>query len=719
MKKNLSIIVLVEDQKPALLHKTIRSLSKDNYDVYLNYNLTSHAHRAYLDDYKRIFERHNIPLNKNNNIEDVLKTVKTKFVLFINAGDIITKISLRNIEKKIAELKTSDDCFYPQATVDFYTKHFNPEACFAIINPDRVANKPYMVFEVESQNLPLILPVSLALSIQYSSEHILYNIWINTIIENRVIKSIPNTVSYRYNFDVYDAPKQPIMDNRLVDKLLKKISSESKNTRLMDTQDFDNKKTRKESIKASLEAYPLVVKAAQKSLHIISLSKKKLSVITRILEASRHTTIDNIGDAWIIEDSSEANSIDVNIFISNKSRKIVAHKEDGKELANVALTKALQELDGKKYDYVLMVPWLIAGGADLFFVNYANKIARLRPNKKVLVVSTEPSRKSLTNKQLKLNETVDFLRLSDLIPDDENYTRNIALSLRHIINIFKPAAIHSALSKDGYRYLIDNANQLRKTDTKIVLTGYNQVINKMGYREGYIHDEIIKLYPHAHIITTDNQRLPDLWEEEYGLNTDKVKVHHQPFDIPAEVKRNNKPDEVRILWASHIRIEKNPETLVEVAKKLSNKNNFIFDCYGENDKSHYPTNPFVGAGIRNINYKGPFKQFFKDINLSLYDVFVYTSMYDGTPNIVIEAGLAKLPIITSAIGGIPELVENNATLIKNPKDSDAFAQALLDYANNPNRFKEKSERLYKKLTLTQTHDFFESEVDSMLKEIGY
>jgi glycosyltransferase involved in cell wall biosynthesis len=59
------------------------------------------------------------------------------------------------------------------------------------------------------------------------------------------------------------------------------------------------------------------------------------------------------------------------------------------------------------------------------------------------------------------------------------------------------------------------------------------------------------------------------------------------------------------------------------------------------------------------------------------DVFVLPSHSEGSPNVLLEAMAANLPIVATAVGGVPEIVENNeSALIIPAQDSNAMAAAI-------------------------------------------
>ncbi len=68
--------------------------------------------------------------------------------------------------------------------------------------------------------------------------------------------------------------------------------------------------------------------------------------------------------------------------------------------------------------------------------------------------------------------------------------------------------------------------------------------------------------------------------------------------------------------------------------------------------------------------------------LKAFDVFVLPSLKEGLPYVLLEAGLAGLPIVASNVGGIPEIVENGKTgILTSP--ADGLADAIKELIENP------------------------------------
>ncbi len=67
-----------------------------------------------------------------------------------------------------------------------------------------------------------------------------------------------------------------------------------------------------------------------------------------------------------------------------------------------------------------------------------------------------------------------------------------------------------------------------------------------------------------------------------------------------------------------------------------------------------------------------------------FDLFVLPSLAEGVSNTILEAMASGLPVVATAVGGNPELVENGVTgRLVPPADPLALADAMLGYFENP------------------------------------
>jgi len=63
------------------------------------------------------------------------------------------------------------------------------------------------------------------------------------------------------------------------------------------------------------------------------------------------------------------------------------------------------------------------------------------------------------------------------------------------------------------------------------------------------------------------------------------------------------------------------------------------------------------------------------------DVFVFSSLNEGLPLVILEAMAAGLPVVSTDVGGIPEVLSKNSAWMCRPGDAEALARAMLDAVN--------------------------------------
>lgn len=97
--------------------------------------------------------------------------------------------------------------------------------------------------------------------------------------------------------------------------------------------------------------------------------------------------------------------------------------------------------------------------------------------------------------------------------------------------------------------------------------------------------------------------------------------------------------------------------------------------------------------------------------LPAFDVFVLPSVKEGFPWVLIEAMAAKLPVIATSVGAVPEIIDDrkNGLLVK-PKNPAGLADKIKEVLEN--------DRLRNELGI-QAHQtvLFEFELDKMVKQI--
>ena len=70
--------------------------------------------------------------------------------------------------------------------------------------------------------------------------------------------------------------------------------------------------------------------------------------------------------------------------------------------------------------------------------------------------------------------------------------------------------------------------------------------------------------------------------------------------------------------------------------------------------------------------------------LSAIDLLVSPSLWEGFPNVILEAMAAGKPVVATSVGGTPELVVDGTTgILVPPSDPDALSKAIGKLLENP------------------------------------
>ena len=184
----------------------------------------------------------------------------------------------------------------------------------------------------------------------------------------------------------------------------------------------------------------------------------------------------------------------------------------------------------------------------------------------------------------------------------------------------------------------------------------------------------------------------------YKVKEDKIRVIHNGVDVdkfqPASDKRKAKealgfsPDDIAILSVGRLYARKGLFTLIEsmplVARKFKNAK-FIIVGKGLSNEMKKLVSYATKLGVKdNIVFTG----YFPDKKLpKLYqaaDVFAFSTFYENLPFAVLEALSSGLPVVTTNVGGIPEMIESgrNGFLVQ-PSNARELADRILYYLEHP------------------------------------
>jgi glycosyltransferase involved in cell wall biosynthesis len=77
--------------------------------------------------------------------------------------------------------------------------------------------------------------------------------------------------------------------------------------------------------------------------------------------------------------------------------------------------------------------------------------------------------------------------------------------------------------------------------------------------------------------------------------------------------------------------------------------------------------------------------------IAAFDVLVLSSRTEGTPIVLFEAMAAGVPVVSTAVGGVPDVVSEREALLVPPERPDALAHAIASVRDDPAAARERAE----------------------------
>ena len=303
-------------------------------------------------------------------------------------------------------------------------------------------------------------------------------------------------------------------------------------------------------------------------------------------------------------------------------------------------------------EYLFLLPWLTKGGADLGALHTANTLTD-KFQKSVAVVTTEaiPSPWSA-----RLAEQITFFELGMKLSEAPNFDRAVIKALDSIISSLNPRIVHIMNSRHGWMWL----RLLHEQGARSVYASlYCDEITRDGLIAGYPRWFLESTWQDLAQIVSDNNHYPQQWSDRYQIPYSKFcSVHFPILDLNeqkhlyrTEAAYDSKDRKLHVLWASRISKQKRPELLAEIAMLMPDAN---FHVYGDPDSEIMKTGIMNRlASIPNVFLKGSFNSILETVK-EVPDCFLYTSEFDGTPNILLEISQLSIPIVAPRVGGIDE-----------------------------------------------------------------
>jgi glycosyltransferase involved in cell wall biosynthesis len=206
---------------------------------------------------------------------------------------------------------------------------------------------------------------------------------------------------------------------------------------------------------------------------------------------------------------------------------------------------------------------------------------------------------------------------------------------------------------------------LRSCGIAVASAIFSLPVSASGEIGGFARD-VDWFAPNVQAFFTENEAMGRVLREHFFI--DNVHV----LTVPETVPEGDIPEGRNVLWASRIDEEKRPDLLIEIATSMPD---VTFEVWGSPLLSGRGYLDSI-AHLKNAVYRGAFDSF-AHIDFAQVGCFLYTTRYDGKPNIVVEAMARGLACVATGVGGIPELLADDRGVVLAPEaPAEAYAAAI-------------------------------------------
>ncbi len=138
--------------------------------------------------------------------------------------------------------------------------------------------------------------------------------------------------------------------------------------------------------------------------------------------------------------------------------------------------------------------------------------------------------------------------------------------------------------------------------------------------------------------------------------------------------------------------------------------NIVFIVMGDGEEKERLNKLIIQKGLHNVVCLMGFVDNAR-IYLKAFDMFALTSVKEGLPYVVLEAGAAALPCVTTSVGGIPDVITDmKSGILVKLRNPDEIAQGIAYMIEHPQKAQEFASTL-QKIVLT------EFSIETMIKRV--
>ena len=362
------------------------------------------------------------------------------------------------------------------------------------------------------------------------------------------------------------------------------------------------------------------------------------------------------------------------------------------EFANATYApRIIRDRFGDNIRAVVCVPFVSRGGADLVATYVFKAYQDAFGIENVLLLVTDSSKFDIPD-WIRKESNIAFLEEEIGACSDEERVK----ALHNIIGMLAPDKIFNINSLLTWKMYEVYGSQLASVvDLYAYLFCYDYDIHER--RVGYITDYLPTTIKYLSAVIFDNKHIVEDINNTFGFcQSDKSVLNTIYIPRPESLEKipiGNHNFKNKILWIGRLARQKRPCTLIDIAKAVPSQE---FVVYGEIGNSEY-ADEIISGNVPNIEFRSVYNDI-SEIDFSEFKAFLNTSQWDGIPTILIQMMSIGLPIISSKVGGISELVdEETGWIIDDYDDVEQYVKHIRSIGVKPELLEARRENGFKRV----------------------
>lgn len=351
-------------------------------------------------------------------------------------------------------------------------------------------------------------------------------------------------------------------------------------------------------------------------------------------------------------------------------------------------TRVLDALPKGQFENLILVPFGKMGGAD-YVAGILSRVVGAQG--KTLILRTEQSDWARPEWY---SDDVQSVDISEGLADIPDRARGLFCAIQTL----GAKRIYNVNSRACFDMLASYGKTLAKTSELYAYyfcSDYTAEGHEAGYPVWYMTDVL----PHLTAALCDTEYLRNRLIERYQIPegaSENIKSIYTPFAekkrdeplVDAQIASASGRSRPLILWAGRLDRQKRFDLVLEIASAMPHVD---FRAWGA---AVLDAPPRHTAFPPNLTLHDPFTSY-ADLPLENCEGWLYTAGWDGLPTILIEIAGMGMPVVASAVGGVPELI-NNATgwSVTDVESVPAYAAALEEMIADPEARRRRAHAAY-------------------------